>query len=531
MDINITISNYRGFSSDYPARFLLSPGWTSLVGMNNAGKSIILKFFFDFRRLFDFLSIQPVLYEGKKIKFDDYSNNMIVDIEEIFNKNNLKDIEIEIEINSQNIGYIKIVIERKTKDVYVSKIGENNINNRVPNRDFVITGDFPHGFCELGIGSYKFGNLGPFLKCFRILKRVIYIPSFRNILNSESDEKYYDIETGKRIVEIWGWYKTGSSISKQKKAIKVIDILKSFLKCSTLELNPSYDKKTLILVIDQMPYNLIELGSGITQIVFNLISIYFDEFTYVLIDEPELGLHPALQIDFLKELHRSSKFGVVFTTHNIGLARQADKVYSVKKDKDNKNSIIENYNAEPNLVEFLGSLGYMNYEILGFDRVILVEGVTDVKTIQAFLRKKKCEYKFLIFPLGGSALIRDSVKSEILEIKKISQKIFVLIDSEKKSQDDDIESARVKFKNMCEDAKIHCHILERRAIENYFVKDAINKVKRSDKYKELMPFEKLGDINPAWRKGENWQIAEAMNIDDIKNTDLDVFLNECCKDI
>jgi AAA15 family ATPase/GTPase len=45
MDIEITLKNYRCFSEANPARFRLRDGFTAFIGLNNAGKSTVLKFF------------------------------------------------------------------------------------------------------------------------------------------------------------------------------------------------------------------------------------------------------------------------------------------------------------------------------------------------------------------------------------------------------------------------------------------------------------------------------------------------------
>jgi len=41
--------------------------------------------------------------------------------------------------------------------------------------------------------------------------------------------------------------------------------------------------------------------------------------SFILIDEPEISLHPSLQLKFLMKLAGYASEGVVFATHNIGL--------------------------------------------------------------------------------------------------------------------------------------------------------------------------------------------------------------------
>src|ERR1051325_1054439 len=56
MDVDITIKNYRRFSDQHPARLAIRRGLTAFIGVNNSGKSALLRFFYDFRNLFRALS-------------------------------------------------------------------------------------------------------------------------------------------------------------------------------------------------------------------------------------------------------------------------------------------------------------------------------------------------------------------------------------------------------------------------------------------------------------------------------------------
>ena len=56
MSIEIILKNYRCFSDSRPARITLRKGIIGFVGVNNAGKSSLLKFFYEFRELFGMLT-------------------------------------------------------------------------------------------------------------------------------------------------------------------------------------------------------------------------------------------------------------------------------------------------------------------------------------------------------------------------------------------------------------------------------------------------------------------------------------------
>src|SRR2546427_12900696 len=56
MQIDLTLKNYRCFPDESPARVSLKQPFTALIGVNNSGKSSLLKFFYEFRALFSMLN-------------------------------------------------------------------------------------------------------------------------------------------------------------------------------------------------------------------------------------------------------------------------------------------------------------------------------------------------------------------------------------------------------------------------------------------------------------------------------------------
>src|SRR5260370_31438994 len=119
-------------------------------------------------------------------------------------------------------------------------------------------------------------------------------------------------------------------------------------------------------------------------------------------------LHHSVQFDVLTTLGSYARQGVIFSTHVLGLARASEeRIYSLQKKKDGI-SQLRPLERTARLPEFLGELSFSGYQELGFDKVLLVEGATDVKTFQQFLRKYGLDHKVVIVPLGGSQLINSS---------------------------------------------------------------------------------------------------------------------------
>jgi len=192
--------------------------------------------------------------------------------------------------------------------------------------------------------------------------------------------------------------------------------------------------------------------------------------SFILIDEPELSLHPSLQVEFLTRLGGYASEGTLFATHNIGLARAvADEIFSVTTAT--AGSRVSEFGATPRLAELMGELNYEGYRPLGFDKVLFVEGRTSVKLFIEFLRALKKDHEFLIMPL--SDMITRYSREELQEVTKISPRVFVVIDSERDAAGASLDAGREEFARNCRDLGITCHVLERRAVENYLSDAAI----------------------------------------------------------
>ena len=175
------------------------------------------------------------------------------------------------------------------------------------------------------------------------------------------------------------------------------------------------------------------------------------------------------------------------------------------------------------LAEFLGELGYLGYREMGFDKVLLVEGPKDLKAVQQFLRLQGKDSQVVLLPLGGASGINAKAEGQLTELFRMSDHIFALIDNEKPTESADLPPDIAAFVEICNKLHIDCHVLKRRAIENYLSESAIQTVKGT-KYRALTPFESLTDADPSWAKDENWRIAREMTLAELAGSDLGEFL-------
>jgi ABC-type cobalamin/Fe3+-siderophores transport system ATPase subunit len=519
--INVELKNYRCFQESAPAKIQVGRGFTSFVGTNNSGKSTLLRFFYEFRDLFQRLGPTELanIMQASRLGINLRGTS---DPADIYSDTNDRGLSFTISLRATEPSSlpvpsrIEFTLERGSPNVSAQAfIGAEPLR-----RDLL---GFDNESLQAG-GVGLVANFAPYFEAFRLLSQAIYIGPFRNAINAGSTESYYDLNVGQAFISAWRQFKTGHSRANRRAAIEVTDVIRRIFDFEGLEINASEGGDTLVINIDDKPYQLQELGAGIAHFIIVLAYVATRKPSLILIDEPESNLHPSLQMDFLTTLGTFGSYGVAFATHSLGLARaSSETIYSVRRERQGV-SHVQPYEATPNLAEFLGSLSFADYQELGFNRVVLVEGPTDVAAIQRFLRLYGVAHQVVLLPLGGSTTIRAKAASQLEELKRITTNLHVLIDSERESEGAPLARPRRAFVEACQALKIDCHVLERKALENYFPDRAVKEAKGS-KYRALLPFENLNVANPAWGKAENWRIANAMTHQEVQAAgDLGTFL-------
>jgi hypothetical protein len=525
VDVEISISNYRCFG-DAPVRFRLKDGLHSFVGINNSGKSCLLRLFYELRNLFSqFANANDVKNALNNVQ--QYGQTpQVKDPSEILHDRNNRDLVIGFGMDGTPKDGVptprrfEVVIPRGTPSLWRARInlhaGPIQGGLELVGAD-ILTRQTPNGH------RVNVCSIAPILELGPILSQVLYLGPFRNTVNIGGSGDYYDIQIGQPFITQWRTLKTGYNKRQSEAIYRLMDDIKRIFAFENLDINAADDGQNLQLMIDGRSYKQSEIGSGLIQFVLALANASIKNSSFILIDEPELNLHPSLQVDFLTTLASYAKNGVLFATHNLGLARAvSEKVYSVRS-VDGKREV-RDFAGTPGLAEFLGELGFNAYQDLGFNTVLLVEGPTEVTCIQQLLRIFGKEHKVVLLPLSGSSLINPHSEAQLAEIARLSSRVYALIDSERENAAATLSADRQGFAETCTRLDISCKVLDRRATENYLPERAIRAFKRSDKYRALREYEKLADADPCWAKDENWRIARLMAKEDLVATDLGAFI-------
>jgi len=523
--MEFVIKNYRCFTDKDPARIRIAGGFVSFVGVNNSGKSALLRFFYDFRNLFVRLTDRNNLH--RILSGRDGLSGLSGDVSNLFSNQSGSDLFIEMYFSAPQarIGdgaydlMLEIALDRKQlrTERCMGRLLDLSHGGSVISRNATLSEDF-----TLSAPGFE-ALLVDFRDYMTSLSNSFYVGPFRNAILVQSEHRYYEMAIGKDFVNLWSQVKTGENAAQAKRIHDLEHYIKRIFGFDEFIIDANHEKTALQITINREIYRLEEVGSGLAQFIVVLTNVVLRGPDFVLIDEPESNLHPSLQIDFLTALGTFAKRGVLFATHNIGLARSvSDQIYSLVKHQDGMTEVRE-LEETPRLAEFLGELSFSGYQELGFDGILLVEGRTDIKTFLVLLRLYGLEHEMVILFLGGSDLINGKSEEELLELTRISRSIFAIIDSERTSANADISKERKDFGKVCQRLKIDCLILDRTAIENYFTEAAVQHVKGGG-FHALPTYGKLQDVDPHWAKDENWKIANRSTLDELKDTDLGRFL-------
>jgi hypothetical protein len=140
-----------------------------------------------------------------------------------------------------------------------------------------------------------------------------------------------------------------------------------------------------------VPYSVAREASGVLELVALLAALYDDEVGALLIDEPEVSLHPQLQSFMLQEMHKVAGDPATKDRKLVIIATHSTEMIDVRKPEDLA-SIVFCSNLQENpkqvapeaeelkgtkLQELLARLGTEHKRAFFCERPVLVEGPSD----------------------------------------------------------------------------------------------------------------------------------------------------------
>lgn len=208
-----------------------------------------------------------------------------------------------------------------------------------------------------------------------------------------------------------------------------------------------------------------------------------------LLEEPEIHLHPRLQrllIDRINTICNENDIQIFISTHSPTL---------INVDTKDNLSIFHARGGAIRALKheriLLAELGYRPSDIFQSNCIIWVEGPSDRIYIKHWIECidnrliEGSDYSFLYY--GGKNLshfdINESESNDFISILKINPNSFIIMDSDFKSSDDQLNDTKLRIISECKKSSIRHWVTDGREIENYLnplrLKDAISSVHKS----------------------------------------------------
>lgn len=493
--IKIKLENYRNIAYNDNIELEISEGTSFVLGVNNVGKSNLLKAFYDLREI-----LNKNYWPSERKNVVIHSNTPF---DAMVNRNNLEK-EIRVGISYKKITYWVSVFPNEPNK-HTTQLLVSYQNHDIP----------PIGITETDQKDNEH------LKT--VFQKVLYIGAFRAALEQPGGQ-YTDITTGYEFIKQWSMWQGSGDVEKAKKLGQLIIELQNLFGYKQFSITPNHDKNNLLITTDDGVFTLNEMGGGITHFIITLGNALIHQPSIILIDEPEAGLHPQMQETFVRALAKKASYGLIATSHSIGLARSVADQISILTRESGSSPVIAPYGQHfhPTISQSLHEMGYSQFAEMGGNKILLVEGRTDVKCFREILRLYGIENKFIILPIGQELIAADTTKmiEELSELTRFNTSVAVIIDSELENSSATLARDRKTLLDECKKLGFATFATDKRATENYITQEAIDKlglgVNALTQYEERP----LSWVN----KHKNWLLFNQMKKNDFIGTKLDEFI-------
>jgi len=224
--------------------------------------------------------------------------------------------------------------------------------------------------------------------------------------------------------------------------------------------------------------DLVYAGSGLKHLIDIFVKAAIMQASVVLIDEPEMGMHPALQralIKYLGRLAEERHMQFFFATHSPVFLSEPERISVLRVQNRNGKRSVTPVSRET-LYTAWGDLGLRPSDMLQNDIVVLVEGSTDVILFEHILHNLyQAEFRGVavgVVQYAGAAA--EQVIDGTITVENISpgDTYKLWIKDRDACPDQRPSSTTTKFCNaLCKQGQ-EVHILRKREIE-YYIPEAV----------------------------------------------------------
>ncbi|MBX3567305.1 MAG: AAA family ATPase [Rhizobiaceae bacterium] len=473
---SLTIRNFRSIAKPLTLPFQRKS--TLLVGQNNIGKSNVLRLLailFNnasdrIDETYDFGQEDIKVYLSATITKCDF-------LDLLKDYNSARSLAIRKDFESINLGYFL-----SKKGLSTDPSSHSSISSVIPDNYFHT--DFLNDFGQRN-SDYRanIAIMAQRISVLRALEGTTYLPNIRFITQENQEPAHFSATPFPGHTVAFGEVIRTLSImdrpeyehiSKQKELMEALcDFMAFCLDCRSVTLQIPTGRKTILININGQVRPISSLGTGVEQILMiGLASIGFPG-KLVLIDEPELHLHPRAQRQVMRYLNENVDAQFVMATHSAAIldSVEADIIQIYTEDGESSSKTVSS-NRKRYLA--IRDLGHSPSDLVQTRFAIWVEGPSDRIYLNHWISRtdnglnEGIDYTILYY--GGRVLAQHSfedVEKDLVKAVTLCRAFAVIMDSDRRPGKLDINATKNRIRDEVEREGGFCWITEGREIENY----------------------------------------------------------------
>jgi hypothetical protein len=305
------------------------------------------------------------------------------------------------------------------------------------------------------------------------LPPTILIPAVRQITADKSDSKSW---CGAGIVDHLAQLQNPSHHEQQKKQLfrAIESLLQDVTGNDAATLEIPYDRKSLIVHMDNKSLPLESLGTGIHELVILAAACTSLEKRCMCIEEPELHLNPILQRKLLRYLFDKTNNQYFITSHSAALLdTEIASVFRVRHD--GTETSVSLASAAGHRWQICRDLGYKASDLMQANSVIWVEGPSDRTYLNHWIRSLAPELNegvhYSIMFYGGRLLshlsAEDTEIGDFISLSNLNRNPAIIIDRDRDSSDEPINDTKRRVCDEFDKIGAFQWVTAGREIENY----------------------------------------------------------------
>lgn len=263
-------------------------------------------------------------------------------------------------------------------------------------------------------------------------------------------------------------------------------------------LNVPHDFSTIQVETPSRVLPLASLGSGVEQVIVLAAAATITTNSLVCLEEPETNLHPLLQKKLVRYLNDETDNQYVIATHSSHFFDDArSTTYHIQLTDSGSRARLALRPHE--LVHICNDLGYRPSDILQANAVIWVEGPSDRVYLRSWLAlvdadlQEGIDYSIMFY--GGRLLSHlsagDESINEFISLRRLNRHSAILIDSDKSGARRRLNATKKRLQSEFDasDAPGFAWVTKCNTIENYVAADLLESaLHRTHPTIQLPPF-------------------------------------------